>query len=171
MNDALETSNQGSVDFIREGIKIGMLNGILALIILFVSYYMGFNVFAQTQFIAKFVPYMATILLLYGLQLKKKNHGFLSLKQGLQYTFTSYLIAALFTGVGNYILFVVIDKDLTQKLFDYGLQKSNLEPQKEKQVTTLKNIILGEGLFLIWDFVKSLLITLAIRKEKPQPAF
>lgn len=188
MNDVLESNNQDSVDFIREGIKIGILNGIFALLIMYGTYFAGFNMFAKTQLIASFIPYMIIVLVIYGLQLRRANGGFLSLKEGLRYTFTSYVIAAILVAIGTYILFNIMDKTLTQRLFDYTIEQTRISMEKmgmpeseidkalgdaakQKQETGIKNILLGMGTGLIWDFVKSLLITLAIRKEKPQPAF
>jgi len=187
MNDALEVQFP-SVNFVREGIKIGILNGLFAMIIMYGSYFIGFNTFAKTQLIASFIPYMIIVLLVYGFQLRKKNGNFLSLKEGMQYTFLSYIIAAIVVGIGTYILFNLMDKNLTQKLFDYtidktrtsmekmGMQESEIQKTigdatKQKQETTVRTILLGTGTGLIWDFVKSLLITLAIRREKPLPAF
>jgi hypothetical protein len=184
------TSNeQGStpastVNFVQEGIKIGLLNGIFALLLIYVPYFMGMNTFVNVQFVANFLPYMIAVLLIKGFQLRKQNGGYLAFKEGLQFAFVSYVIAAILVAVGTYILYNVIDKDLTQKMFDITIEKTRTmmeklnmpedkideaiaDAQSKKQETGLKNIILGTGLGLIWDFVKSILVTLIIRKEKP----
>lgn len=172
------------VDIKREGIKIGIINGLIALTLMYGSYFMGMDVFINQQYLNTFLPYMIIILLIAGFQLRKKNGGYLSFKQAIQFTFLSYVIAAIMIAIGTYILFNLVDKDLTEKSFVLGLEKtrglmermgaSDEEIEKtlermenEKTETGFKTILLGTGLGLIWDFVKSLLISIIIRKEKP----
>lgn len=182
------TNEQGSpvstVNFVQEGIKIGLINGLFALLLIYVPYFMGMNTFVNVQFVSNFLPYMIAVLLIKGFQLRKQNGGFLAFKEGLQFAFVSYVIAAIMIAIGTYILYNIIDKDLTQKMFDITIEKTRTmmeklnmpedkideamaDAQNKKQETGLKNIILGTGLGLIWDFVKSILVTLIIRKEKP----
>jgi amino acid transporter len=175
---------QPQVDMVKEGIKIGIINGLFALILMFGSYFMGLDTFVNVQFFASFIPYMIIVLIIYGLQLRKKNGGYLPFRDALKFTFLSYVIASLLIAIGTYILFNLVDKDLTQKVFDLTIEKtrgimSNMgvseaeidtqlsKLEAEKKETGLKNIFLGYGLDLIWNFVKSLLITLVIRREKP----
>lgn len=183
--DVFSTEQQAPlVDFKREGFKIGIINGIFALILMYGSYYMGMDTFMNQQYISAFLPYMIIVLLIAGFQLRKKNGGYLSMREAIQFTFVSYIIAAVIIAIGTYILFNLIDKDLTEKTFKLGLEKSRAlmermgAPEEEiektigkmgdqKAETGFKNIILGTGVGLIWDFVKSLLISLVIRKEKP----
>ena len=170
------------INFVREGVKIGIVNGAIAMLLMYGSYYAGLNSFVTTQFVSKFIPYMMVILIVYGFRLRKQNGGYLSFKEGLQYAFMSYVIAAIVVAIGTYILFNIIDKNLTQKSFDLSLEKmktlfhnmgikeEDIDKQtgaKEPQKTDFKNIFLGTGFGLIWDFIVSLLVTLIIRKEKP----
>jgi hypothetical protein len=170
------------INFIKEGVKMGFINGVIALVLMYVSYYAGMDVFVDTQFISGFVPYMIVILIVYGFQLRKKNGGYLSFKDGIQYAFMSYVIVTIVIALGTFVLFNVIDKNLTQKTFDLSLEKTrklmqgmgakqeDIDKQLESigaKGTGAKNFILGIGLDLIWSFVKSLLITLIIRREKP----
>ncbi|ANE49375.1 DUF4199 domain-containing protein [Flavisolibacter tropicus] len=172
------------VDFKREGIKIGIINGLFAMILMYGSYFMGMDTFMNQQYISAFLPYMIIVLLIAGFQLRKKNGGYLSFKEAIKFTFVSYVIAAVIIALGTYILFNLIDKDLTEKTFKLGIEKSRAlmermgasddevektigKLEKQKAETGVQNIILGTGMELIWAFVKSLLISLVIRKEKP----
>lgn len=185
MND-LETgiTNTGTINFVREGIKIGLINGLFALVLMYGSYFIGFDTFVNTQFITGFIPYMIIVLILYGFQLRKRNGNFLAFKEGLQYAFVSYVIAAVLIAIGTYVLYNIIDKNLTEKVFDASIEKTrNMmermgapedqitktldDAMKGKKETNLKNIFLGTGWDLIWSFVKSLIIALIIRREKP----
>lgn len=176
----METINQQvkPINFIREGVKIGLINGVIALLLMYGSYYAGLDAFVTTQFISRFIPYMMIILIIYGLQLRKRNGGYLSFKEGLQYSFMSYVVVAVLVAIGTYILFNLVDKNLTQKSFDVSIERLNKMGMKEEEIeravgkreeqkTDFRNIFLGTGFGLVWDFVVSLIVTLIIRREKP----
>lgn len=174
----LEQTVQPQLNFVREGIKIGLINGAIALLIMYGSYFAGLDTFVTAQFYSKFIPYMMIILIVYGLQLRKKNGGYLTFKDGLQYSFLSYVIVALLVAIGTYILFNLVDKDLTQKSFDLSLERLNKMGMKqediekaigkrEEQKTDFGTIFLGTGMGLVWDFVVSLIVSIIIRREKP----
>jgi hypothetical protein len=166
------------VNFIREGVKIGLINGAIALLLLFGGYFAGLDIFVTVQFISKFIPYMMVILIIYGLQLRKRNGGYLAFKEGLQYSFMSYVIVALLVAIGTYILFNLVDKNLTEKSFDLSIERLNKMGMKEEEIeraigkrgnqkTDFYTIFLGTGFGLIWDFVLSMIVTVIIRREKP----
>jgi hypothetical protein len=176
----METINQEvrPINFVKEGVKIGLINGAIALILMYGSYFAGLNAFITEEFISKFIPYMMIILIIYGLQLRKKNGGYLAFKEGLQYGFISYVIVAIIVGIGTYVLFNLIDKDLTQKVYDIsltryknmGMKEEDLEKlmgKREDQKTGASTIFLGTGFSLILSFIASLIVSLIIRREKP----
>jgi membrane-bound ClpP family serine protease len=184
MEEAYQSEEpKSSINFIQEGVKIGLINGVFALLLLYGSYFMGLDTFVSVQFFANFIPYMIIILVIYGIQLRKRNGNYLAYKDALQFTFLSYVVAAILLAIGTYILYNVVDKDLTRKSFDLTIEKTrrlmeNMTADQDKvdqqidklresaKETNLKNIFLGVGLGLIWDFIKSVLISLIIRKEK-----
>jgi amino acid transporter len=180
-----EEKNSPPVNFIQEGIKIGLINGAIALLLLFGSYYLGFQVFVDTQLYAGFVPYMMLILIVFGLRLRKRNGNRLSFKEALQFAFISYVVATVILAIGTYILFNVIDHTLTERTYQAGLAKTRDMMQrmgapqsqiddtldkagKQKNDTSVKTVFLGVGWDLIISFVKSILVALIIRREKPQ---
>jgi hypothetical protein len=177
-----EQTVQPGANFIREGVKIGLINGVIALLLMYGSYFAGLDTFVTVQFISRFIPYMMIILIVYGFQLRKRNDGYLAFKEGLQYSFMSYVIVAVLVGIGTYILFNLVDKDLTQKSFDLslakmkstfmnmGMKEEEIEKAmggKQAQKTDIATIFLGTGFGLIWDFIVSLIVALIIRREKP----
>lgn len=174
--------HQPPINFIREGVKIGLINGAIALLLMYGSYYAGMDTFVNVQFFSRFIPYMMIILIIYGFQLRKRYGGYLSFKEGLQYSFVSYVVVGVLVAIGTYILFNLVDKDLTQKSFELsmekmkqtftsmGMKEEEIEKamgNKEVQKTDLKTIFLGTGFGWIWDFVVSLIVSLIIRREKP----
>ena len=114
---------QPAINFVREGAKIGIINGAIALLLMYGSYFAGLDTFVTVQFISKFIPYMMIILIIYGFQLRKRNGGFLAFRDALKYSFMSYVVVAVLVAIGTYILFNLVDKDLTQKSFDLSMEK------------------------------------------------
>lgn len=181
--EILHSEQYPRVNFVREGMRIGFINGAIALLLMYGSYFAGLDAFVTTQFISTFVPYMIIILIITGFRVRRKNGGYLSFKEGLQFTFMSYVIVALMVAIGTYILYNLVDKDLTEKSFTVMVEKTKqfmaglgAKPEDiDKEVnrmgtpkdTGVKSIVLGMGTDLIWHFIKALLITLIIRREKP----
>lgn len=171
------------VNIINEGVKYGLICGLLAVLIMFGSWALGITIFTTVQFYAAFIPYMIGILLFGGFQLRKDNGGLLSFKEALKFNFLSYAIAAVVIAVATYILYNLIDKTLTQESARIALEKTRTLMEKmgsseddidkaiknaeaSMQDTGFKKILLGMGWGLIWDFVKSMLLSLVIRKEE-----
>ena len=177
-----EQTLRPQIDPVKEGVKIGLINGAIGLLLMYGSYYAGLDTFVNVQFASKFIPYMMIILIIYGFQLRRRNGGYLPFRDALKYSFMSYVVVAVLMAIGTYILFNLIDKNLTQKAFDLSLEKikstfsgmgmneEDIERtmgKREAQKTDFATIFLGTGFGLIWDFIVSLLVSLIIRREKP----
>ena len=115
--------------------------------------------------------------------MRKANGDILTFQDALKFAFVAYIIIALIEAFGNYVLFNFLDHDLTAKVFEISREKAikmmdkfgTSDAQKEEALkkmdseskqTTIKTVVLGLGLALVWNFCKSLLIALVIRKEE-----
>lgn len=170
-------------NLINEGVKYGVICGLTAVLFMYGSWAIDINTFTNVMFTVNFVPYMIAILLIGGFAVRKQNGGFLTFQEGLKFNFLSYAIAAVIIALATYVLYNIIDETLTEKSAQIGLEKTRAMMEKfgaseediEKTMansaesmkkTGFKEILMGTGLGLIWDFVKSLLLTLVIRKEE-----
>jgi hypothetical protein len=168
---------------VNEGYKYGAICGLLAVVLMYGSWAMGLNTFVAFQFYTNFIPYMIIIIIVGGLQVRKQNGGILPYSQALKFSFLCYVVVAVITAIATYILYNVIDKELGPKSMQVAMEKTRAMMEKfgaseddiakamarteeGSKETTLGRILLGTGLFLIWDFCKSLLISLVIRKEE-----
>src|SRR5688500_15004734 len=88
------------------------------------SWAMGIDTFINVTSIATFVPYIIITLIIAGFSLRKRNQNVLVFKDAMKFTFLTYVIVALITGIATYILYNIIDKDLTEKSFQIGLEKT-----------------------------------------------
>src|SRR6478609_1380153 len=118
------------VNVVNEGIKWGCINGLIAVLIMYGSWAAGINTFVSVSFWANFCPYMIVILIIAGIQLKKQNEGLLPFSQALKFTFLSYVIVAVIGALGTYILYNLIDKDLTMKSVEAGIAKTQSMMEK-----------------------------------------
>ena len=172
------------VNVVNEGVKYGIIGGLLFLLINFGAWGIGSTAtFVSVIGISSFIPYVIIILIVMGLKLRKANDNLLPFKDALKFAFVAYLIIALTEAVGNYVLYNFLDHDLTAKVFEISREKALKMMQKfgasdqqvedamkkmdsESKQTTFKTVFLGLGLAIVWNFVKSLLIALVIRKEE-----
>jgi len=171
------------VNIVNEGVKYGSICGLIAVLLMYGAWAMGLNTFVSISFWSAFVPYMITIIIIGGFQVRKQNDGILPYAQALKFTFLSYVVVAVIVAIATYILYNVIDKELTQKSMQVALEKTRAFMEKlgssEEDIakamkrteegskdTGIGKILLGTGLGLIWDFCKCLLMSLVIRKEE-----
>src|SRR5689334_14411564 len=175
MEPVQEMQARGPVNFIREGVIIGVINGVIALIILFGSYAGTIDTFNTAMFIARFAPYMMLNLVLNRFRLRKKNSGVLTFKDALQYALLSFVLADVMIGIVTYFLYNVIDPDLTRRSIDYAIRgyeqdMAKMDPKHRMEMareidnlrktdpnTPLRVIVSGFGIELLFDFVKSLI--------------
>jgi hypothetical protein len=141
------------------------------------------DTFLSVKVISRFIPYIIILLLFGALTLRKKRGNYLTLKEGLQFAFLAYIIAELMSAAGTYILYNVTDPELTRKSLALGeertremLEKLNTPKneidqeiakiRKGSQTTGLKQIIMGMGYELIFDFLKSMIIAFLMKRER-----
>ncbi len=170
-------------NLINEGLKYGAICGLVAILITYASWAMGIEVFMKVSLYSKFVPYMIVIILLAGFSLRKKNGGLLSFSQALQFTFLCYVVAEILFAISNYVLYNMVDTTLAGEVMTrtiegtrnlmtkLGAPEDKIEEairdmRKDGNAMSFGKIFLGMGIYLIVDFIISLLITLVIRKEE-----
>ncbi len=172
---------------IKNGLIYGVVAGLFWSACTFLAWVSGIKVMVSFQWIGTFLPIIFLIFLLGAFNLRKKQSNILPFKNALQFAFVGYVVYELINAVTVYILFNLIDPTLTEQILEKSLEKiqtfmeskgvpsSEIESAmekatKEKPKTSLREIFVGLGFSLIWNFVKSLIIA-AIAKKEPQPSF
>lgn len=170
-------------NFTSESIKYGVIAGLIYSIIHIGAWTMGTSTYVSVIGIETFIPYMIGLFIFAGFSVRKQNGGFLSFKQAIKFVFLAFVIVALIEAFTNYILFNVLDKDLTAKVLQITREQSLKMMQKlglsqeqidsainkidtEKKETGFKTIFLGLGMALVWNFVKSMLISILVKKDR-----
>ena len=172
------------VNVVKEGVKYGLIGGLITLLLMYGAWGLTDTAgFVNISGIVTFVPYMIVILIITGINLRKSNNNVLTFKDALKFAFVAYVILAVTEAVGTYILYNWVDHDLTAKTFEIGKEKAikmmskfgaseqqieetRIKMDKEGMDTGFKKVFLGLGIAIVWDFCKSLLIALVIRREE-----
>ncbi len=172
---------------IKQGVTYGIVGGLIFLVLLFGLWAVGsVENFVAVTGVTTFIPYLFIILLVVGSKLRKDNGGLYSFKEALQFTFVAYVVFALIEAIGNYALFALVDPDMTAKVMEisiaktlqmmekFGASEAQIEEtikrmQAEPKVTSFKQVFLGLGLAIVFNFVKSLILSVIIKKNEEVP--
>ena len=172
---------------IKQGLTYGVIGGLIFLVLLFGLWAVGsVENFVAVTGITTFIPYLFIILLAVGFKLRKDNGGLYSFKEALQFTFVAYVVFALIEALGNYVLYALIDPDMTAKVMEisiaktlqmmekFGASEAQVEEtvkrmQAEPKITSFKQVFLGLGLAIVFNFVKALILSVIIKKNEEVP--
>ena len=170
-------------NFNQTAITYGVITGLIFLAITFAAWAMGSaESFVNITGIAVFVTSVIFKQIIVWIKNSKQNDKTMDFDEEKKFTFLAYVVYAIIEAIGNYVLYAWVDPDLTAKVFEIGLKKTQKmmeafgaseqqmedamdKVKNEPQHTSFKQIFLGVGVTLIWNFVKSLLISLIIRRE------
>jgi len=172
---------------IKQGVTYGIIGGLIFLVLSFGLWALGSveNYVAVTG-VTTFIPYLFFILLVVGFKLRKDNGGLYSFKEALQFTFVAYVVYALIEAVGNYVLFAIVDPEMTAKVIEitiaktlqmmekFGASEAQIEEtikkiQAEPKTTSFKQVFLGLGLTIVFGFIKALVLSIIVKKNEEVP--
>jgi accessory gene regulator protein AgrB len=176
-------SNADSQQVKSLGLKFGIIAGLIELALMYGSYYGGMDSFLSVKVVSRFIPYTFLLFLFGAHSLRKKRGNYLTLKEGLQFAFLAYIVAEIMSAAGTYILYNMIDPELTRKSLTLGAERTRImleklnTPKSEidqeiakiragNETTGLKQIVMGMGYELIFDFMKSMIIAFLIKRER-----
>jgi hypothetical protein len=172
---------------IKQGLTYGIVGGLIFLVLLFGVWAVGsVENFVAISGVTTFIPYLFIILLVVGFKLRKDNGGLYSFKEALQFTFVAYVVFALIEALGNYVLYALVDPDMTAKVMEisiaktlqmmekFGASEAQVEEtvkrmQAEPKITSFKQVFLGLGLAIVFNFVKALILSIIIKKNEEVP--
>ena len=173
-----------SKTILTQSIIAGIISAVIYVLFSFGTYYTSINSYVVFSYIYALLPVIMILLIIMGFRLRKQLGGYIDFKEMLQFAFVAYLIYEIAVAVTTYILFVVIDPQLTRKMLDMTMQYTTdmmkrfgapqaqidetiAKSHKNQETTGRQNILLGIGINLVWDFIKSLLVAVMVKKERP----
>ena len=167
-------------------IRFGIISGLLFTLLCFGCWAAGISVFGKFLIWYTWLPVIFVIILIGAFQRRKQLGGYMTFKEGLVFAFLAYVIYEVFYAVATLVLFRLIDPELQQKVLiqimestrsfmeKFGASDSQIEDamksaqENSEKSYTISQILVGFGLALIYDFVKSLIIALISQRKKPE---
>ena len=167
-------------------IRFGIIAGLLFALLCFGCWAAGIKTFGSFLIWYTWLPVIFVVILVGAFQRRKQLGGYMTFKEGLVFAFLAYVIYEVFYALTTIVLFRVIDPELQQKVFieimestrrmmeSFGASDSQIEDalksaqESNESAYTFKQIILGFGMALIYDFIKALIIALISQKKKPE---
>jgi hypothetical protein len=165
------------------GITFGIITGLVYVVLLFIRY----NFFAYSPVVYSTFAFIAYILilgmyLLCGIRRKKQLGEYSETKDIFLTLFITILITEITYVIFNFIYLTYIDPDFMnrylQVTYDYlshkGISTQGVEAQMDKlkeQTHSLSSVafsFVGLGIWIIIDSIVCLMLSLALRKPKPQ---
>ncbi|MFY9464031.1 MAG: DUF4199 domain-containing protein [Sediminibacterium sp.] len=171
------------VNIINEGAKFGLICGLIAVLLMFGSWAASDATFASVQKYSNFIPYMFVIILYGTFNVRKQNNNYLSFAEGIKFCFLAFALSTLILGIGNYILFNLIDRGLSERIAviaiedirnmmekfgatEKDIEKSIASSGESLKDTGFKKIFLGVGFSLIIGFIEAAIISAIAKKEQ-----
>lgn len=172
-----------NISFENPSVKLGLYGGLLLILYTAILYFLGVEYFVSFQFITLLVVVGVAVVFatLAVSQQKKLNDGYIPFANALGATFLALVIVGVVSYLFNLLLFTVIDPDMTHKILDITVQKTEerlsnagiddtrkqeiLDNIRRRGSNTVLNTVISMGVWFIISFVISLIIAAIVKKE------
>ena len=165
---------------IQNGIIAGVAGIILQMLLYFIQPKLLFNIAPWLVFIVVLVFMVQS-----ANQLKKMNGGYLSLKEGLQQSWVTAILAIVILAIFKFLLYNVIDPGLTEKQLQVAIEQTEKitelfgggdvdfdemeDMMRDQMKLTLPKLLLGILVSIILHFIPAIIIA-GITKNKKEEA-
>ena len=161
----------------------GLIAGLIVCLITLFQYLGGLDMYLSP---VGYVSYLVviTMAVLAALKVRRTNENFLEFSQALKTTFTVFALALLLQTLFVYVLMNFIDTDFKdavaqevlnkteQMMKNFGASDSQideaLESERNKDQFSVGRVLLGYGMSCIVSFIFCLLISVIVKKSKPE---
>lgn len=171
------------MDYRKYAINYGVIAGLVYCLCSTIGWVMGTSAYAGFLMIYTWAPVIFILIFMGAFQYRKQLGGFLTFKEILKYAFLAYIIYEIIYMIYFVLLYQVIDTSLNQKVLQETLSKTRtfmqnmgasdsdidkaMDQAREKgDVSVFKQVFLGFGLAIVYDFVKAAIIAGIVKKDK-----
>lgn len=162
-------------------ISFGLFSGFLFALLSVFSWSAGVGSYVNFLWWYTWIPTIFIIILI-GAFLKRKPLESFSFQEALKYAFLAYVIYELMYAITNYMLYNVIDVNLSKGVIEKTIEKTRTMMQNlgvkpddiDKEIDkinrnnedmTFMRVLLGFGQSLILDFIKAVIVALIVKKK------
>ncbi|MET0298734.1 MAG: DUF4199 domain-containing protein [Flavitalea sp.] len=161
----------------------GAIGAVAAIAWTIILYVMGVDAFTGAlSFVGYVIPIVIAVLA--AAKAKKSNEGYLDFKAALKVTFGVLALTSVASTIFNYVLIYVIDVpfgealiqkaalNMEQMLAKFGTKQEDIDKALEKlndpSSRSFGNMLLGVFTALIGWFIVAVIISLIVKKKKPE---
>ena len=173
----------------KSAITYGVIAGLVYCVLSTIAWVMGTSLFTGFLMAYTWLPVIFVLVLIGAFKERKAMGGYATFKEILRFAFIAYITYEVIYMVYYILLYEVIDTSLSQKVLQESLAKTRafmekmgasetdiekgLDKAREQgEVSVFKQVFLGFGLELIYDFIKAAIIAAIVKKEKsPEQMF
>ena len=166
--------------------KFGVVAGLLFAALCFGCWAAGMNAFASFFFFFTWMPVIFVLFLIGAFQKRKQLGGYINFKEALVFAFLAYVIYEIFYAIVTIVLFKIVDPQLQDKVLVTIMDKTrafmekvgasettiddalNKAQQNNKETYSVKQVFIGFGTSVIYDFIKSIIIAAISQRKKPE---
>ena len=178
--------NEQAPSPIQSAVKPGLTIGLVTLVLSYLAYFIDSSYLASGYFGLVVLVLFFALIIYFGKEYRNELGGFMSFGTAFNFSFFTILISGLIGLVGSILLFHVIDPSLPQVLGEitfesqlemmekFGASEAQVEEtvkrmQAEPKITSFKQVFLGLGLAIVFNFVKALILSIIIKKNEEVP--
>lgn len=171
--------------YLPYSVRFGLISGLLFAALTFIFWTFDIHTYVKFLTLYTWIPAIFITILVGGFMFRKGVGGYLTFQEGLKYAFLAFVIYELIYALVTYLLYNILDPELTMRVFDivsdqtrsmmekFGANEEQIEDAMQKakeqaKETTIKQVILGLGMGLVYSFVKGCIIAVIIKKKKPE---
>ncbi|MBX3239322.1 MAG: DUF4199 domain-containing protein [Chitinophagaceae bacterium] len=165
------------------GVTYGLISGLVAVVFGLVLYLMGAKAFVSpVAYLGILLPIIIAVLA--GVKQKRLDGGYIDFAKALKVTFTTLVVGSFISMLFNYMLFNFIDvpfrEALTQEsavkaaemMKKFGATQEMIDKTMEDTLKgnnySFGKQLLGTAFFCIVWFIVSLIISVIIKKKRPE---
>lgn len=152
------------------GIRIGLAYTVAFALLSFGCWKEGFDAYYRFLRIFTFTPTLAALLLGLGWWWRSRREGPVPFLLMLQYTFLAYLTFEVGYALVTVILYNYLDPNLGYQVLKRGIEHSgpaysSYLNQRQNTDTSAGQVVLGIGIGLVEDFVKSCVLSIVLQRK------
>lgn len=151
----------------QAAIKAGVITGLILLVITFLRYFINYELLATGWIGFLTFAIYCGLIIYFGIEYRKELGGFMSFGNAFQFAFVSLIIILVITTLGNFMLFLVLDPGLGQRMADLTVENAmemmdsfGAGELPADQIDEMRNGIVEA--YTAWGMIKGAGITLVL---------
>ncbi len=166
-------------------VKNGLIIGVISIVLTTVTYLLGPEM-APGPISYLSIPITIGLYVYFGIQGRRENGGYFTFGEAFKYIFSMGMIATVVLFAYNYVLFGIIDPDFQMQVAETAMESMRgtyesmgmsedqidtaMEDAKANMGYSVKTVLIGLGMYAIFNAIGAAIIGAIIKKQNPEEA-